>query len=374
MLTQNIARKVVGLGLLALSLGACQVIAGIEERKIDPAIAEGKQCNEYCDKVMEICTGDDAVYPNREQCMGFCRKLPPGDDQEIEKTNSVSCRLHVLKSAALEASDCKAAGPGGNGQCGSDCDAYCTVYPQVCPDDFAYGDKATCLKNCEGLVDQDRYNLTDDHEGDTVECRLVHTSSATVLPADHCPHATIVPAEPWCIGAADAAPTCEAYCKIERAACSGDLAQYETDEQCVATCKALPLGSNEDEAGNSVGCRRYHSFNSTLAPDVHCYHSGPSGDGHCGDHGKVSDGHTGNCESYCLLAAKACSDDFKTNLTDAKTCMAECVKLPEAAPDSKYTLQSAEQSKGLQCRILHAVRALEDPTECASVFGEGDCK
>jgi hypothetical protein len=255
MLTRSIAGTVLGLGLLALSLGACQVIAGIEERKLDPAIAEGKQCSEYCTKVMDICTGEDAVYPNRDQCLGFCGKLLPGDDQEIERVNSVACRIHVLDSAELEASDCKAAGPGGNGICGTDCDAYCTVYPVVCPDDFDYGDKAGCLKACSGLVEQDRYNLTDDHEGDTIECRLVHTSSATVLPAEHCPHATIVPAEPWCTGKADATPTCESYCKIELAACTGALQQYETEPQCVAACSAFDIGTNGDEAGNTVGCR-----------------------------------------------------------------------------------------------------------------------
>jgi hypothetical protein len=374
MLTRKIARKVVGFGLLALSLGACQVIAGIEERKLDPAIAEGKQCNEYCTRLMDICSGDNAVYPNREQCLAFCGKLDPGDEQEHDDGNTVACRMRVLNSAELEASDCKAAGPGGNGRCGTDCDAYCTVFPLACPNDFLYPDNATCLKVCAGLVEQqDRYDLTEDHKGDTIECRLVHTASATVDPAMHCPHATIVPAEPWCIGAATDSPTCETYCKIEFATCTDDLQQYDTEQQCVAACEAFPLGTNEDETGNTIGCRRYHSFNSTLAPEAHCYHSGPSGDGHCGDHGKVTDGHTGNCESYCALAEKACNADFKAKLTDAKTCMAECVKLPEAGPDSLYTLQNAEQSKGLQCRMLHAVRAFEKPAECASVFGEGDC-
>jgi hypothetical protein len=376
MLTRTIVRNVLGLGLVVLLVGACQVIAGIEEREIDPAIAENKQCNEYCDKVMNICTGDNAVFPKREQCMGFCTKLEPGDDEEFEKTNTVACRLHVLASAALEASDCKAAGPGGNGICGTDCDAYCTVYPLACPKDFAYGDTAGCLKACNGLVDQDRYNLTDDHEGDTIECRLVHTSSATVAPDEHCPHATIVPAEPWC-GRKKFVPTCESYCKIELAACTGELQQYEDEPQCIAACAAFDLSTTGDEAGNTIGCRRYHSFNSTLSPETHCSHSGPSGDGHCGDHGKVADGHTGNCEAYCALSAKACNVAFKAKFGDADTCMAECIKLPEAEPDSKYTIATAEESKGLKCRTLHATRALADPTavgECLSVFGEGDCK
>jgi hypothetical protein len=381
MLTRNIVRNVLGLGLVALLLGACQVIAGIEEREIDPAIASGKQCSDYCTLVMDVCTGKDAVYKTREQCLGFCSKLDPGDGQEVESPNTVDCRIREADIAKLEPGDhCKAAGPGGNGVCGTDCDAYCTVYPLVCPDDYLYKSKADCVQACSGLLDQDRYNIVSDHEGDSIECRLVHTSSASVSPKDamdHCPHATIVPAEPWCTGKAEAMPSCESYCQIELAACTGPLKQYEDSAQCLAACAVFDLGTNDDEAGNNIGCRRYHSFSATLAPETHCYHSGPSGDGHCGDHGKVADGHTGNCESYCALSAKACPVAFKTKLGDADTCMAECIKLPEAEPDSKYTLASAKKSKGLQCRTLHATRALADPTaaaECLSVFGEGDCK
>jgi len=93
------------------------------------------------------------------------------------------------------------------------------------------------------------YDVVRDHGGDTIECRLVHTSSATVLPKDHCPHAPIRPSQPWCINAADAEPTCDDYCTIELAACTGGLAQYQSTEQCKAVCEALDRGTNDDEGG-----------------------------------------------------------------------------------------------------------------------------
>jgi hypothetical protein len=244
----------------------------------------------------------------------------------------------------------------------------------VCPDKDEYKTNASCLKACSGLTEQPTFNVVTDHGGDTIECRLVHVSSATIDPKEHCPHAPIPPSQPWCVGAPELAPTCEEYCKIELAACDGDLTQYESKQQCLDVCGGLDPGNNADQTGNTVGCRRYHAFSATLAATTHCYHSGPSGDGHCGDSSKVDTGHTGNCDSYCKLLAAACPDEFESSMGSADACMATCVKVPEAAPDSKYTLESAKASKGLQCRILHVARAFEDKTACASAIGGDQCK
>jgi hypothetical protein len=359
-------RLLFALSVVPVLLSACQVVAGIEERKLDPHAGSDKLCNEYCDKVMAFCTDTHGVYNNREQCMGVCRTLPPGDEQEIVNENSVRCRIDIIDKSG-EQDDCRFVGPGGGGQCGTDCEAYCTIYPKVCPDDYKYGEYANCLQNCQGLKDQESYNLKDDHEGDTIECRLVHSSSASVDPTAHCPHATIFPAEPWCIGKAADAPNCDDYCKIELAACQGSLAQYADEAQCKAACAALPIGTNADETTNSVGCRRYHSFNSTLLPETHCSHSGPSGDGHCG----------GNCEAYCGIVQAACPTDFGKAFADADACNKACEELPEAAKDSVYTLESAMSSKDYKCRMLHAVQALsatDDAALCASALGGGDCQ
>jgi hypothetical protein len=351
------------------AIAACQVVAGIDERKLDPnASTDLKLCNEYCDAVMDTCKDDFAVYKNREQCMGVCTKLPPGDDQEKIDENSVHCRLNHMDSARLEPEDCRNVGPGGNGVCGTDCEAYCILFKETCPGDFKYDDE-TCLQNCAGLIDQPgRYNLEKDHDGDTIECRLVHTTSATVEPLTHCAHATIVPAKPYCIDDAKGPATCEEYCHIAMAACQGDLQQYDDETQCLAACKALPLGLNGDTTENTVGCRRYHSFNSTLTPSGHCFHAGPTGDGHCG-------GATGNCESYCALAMAACPDGFATTFASVDECMTSCSALPDSKTDSKFTLASAAEGKGYQCRVLHALKAFATPTlHCDSALGGGDCE
>jgi hypothetical protein len=213
-----------------------------------------------------------------------------------------------------------------------------------------------------------------DHDGDTIECRLVHTSSATTLP-EHCPHAPIRPIKPYCIGKANGEPTCDDYCNIELAACRGDhLAQYESLEQCKAVCDALLPGTNDDEAGNTVACRRYHSFNATTLPGTHCSHSGPVGDGHCG-HDDAKAGTTGNCEAYCRLVAEACPDEVAaSSIATPDECMSECVGLPEAGFDSKYSLAAAADSHGLSCRVLYTARAFENKAACTSALGGGKCK
>lgn len=377
---RSFAALLVSFGLVSLALSACQAVAGIEDRKLDPMLSprvDSRQCKSYCDVVMDACTGDDAVYANREQCLSVCAALDPGDPQEFRNENTLACRARQADAAKDEPKGyCRSAGPGGNGQCGSDCDAYCRVFPQICPKQYEYRSTEECLRACGALTEQDTYNLEDDHGGDTIECRLVHMTSASVDPTNHCAHAPIRPSEPWCVGDPKKPPTCEQYCDIELAACDGtEFAQYESRAQCLAVCAALPPGENPDQAGNTVACRRYHSFNAVTSPALHCYHSGPTGDGHCGDSRSASKNeYTTNCESYCDLLAQACPSEFGDELGSAEGCMQACVELPEADPESHYSVESALASDGLNCRVLYTTRAFEDRKACASAVGGGDCQ
>jgi hypothetical protein len=372
----DFSKRLFGFLLVTLGLGACQAIAGIEDRKLDPnagAPVATKQCRDYCTLVLDACTGENKVYADEAECLGVCALLPPGDGEDVS-TNTVACRATQAGIAKGEPEGyCKFAGPGGNDVCGTDCEAYCTLFPQVCPKNYEYTSTKDCIKFCETLPAQDSYNLTRDHDGDTVECRLVHTAYATVLPKDHCPHAPIKPDKP-CTNAADAGPSCDDYCNIELAACRGSLAQYENKPQCISACEALVRGTNDDKSGNTVACRRYHSFNSAALPETHCAHSGPLGEGHCGaDNAEL--GTTANCESYCRLVEAACPDDFAaSSIGTAEKCMADCVQLAEAPANlSHYSVDNAKKGTGLDCRVLHTVRAFADNTNCASALGGDEC-
>jgi hypothetical protein len=368
-------RKLLTGALLALALGACHQIAGIEDRVLDPEQVEeapSPQCKEYCTTVMEACTGKLAVYTSDQVCLNVCKLLDPGDALE-PVGNTVACRIKQAELAELEpAEHCKSAGPGGNGECGTDCEAYCQLFPQTCASEDRYKNEASCLKACAGLTDNDRYDVDGDHEGDTIECRLMHVSSAAVLPNEHCSHAPIQPTKPWCKGKDDEEPTCDEYCNIHLQACDGELTQYESRQQCLDVCGGLTRGTNDDEAGNTVACRRYHSFSSTLDPDSHCYHAGPTGDGHCGDAGLLEEGSSGNCDSYCQLLAAACPDELDA-MGGAGTCFETCLGLDEAARDSEYSIDNAKLSTGLSCRVLNVARAFQDKTACSAAVGGAPC-
>jgi hypothetical protein len=356
---------------VALALG-CQSIAGIEDRVYEGEPAVSPACRKYCDTVMTNCTGASQVYTTDETCLGVCALLDPGDTLE-PVGNTVACRTHQATLAAMTGEPqphCRRAGPGGDGHCGNDCESYCRLFAAACGPEVP--NQAECVEKCAALENQDRFDVVADHEGDTVECRLVHVSSATVQPEPHCGHSRFV-ASQWCLEPPSSPPDCADYCRIVMAACTGDLAQYESSGQCTDVCSALEPGRNDQRVENTVGCRKYHAYSSLLDPATHCSHAGPGGDGHCGPATQPPSGSTGNCESYCTLLAAACPEDFDAAFADRADCIAACTGLDGAGPDSKYSV-GAEPGATLQCRLLEVARAFAEPAACAGALGGSPCQ
>lgn len=383
------------------SLEACQSLAGIEDRTYDGAEAS-EQCKQYCALAEEVCTGEHAIYTDQKACLGVCKLLPPGDLEEAP--NSVACRINQLTAAQQDTEEstlpayCAAAGPGGNGVCGSNCESYCQLYEGACqetlPNLTNQYDQRTCRAKCAGLTNLSTFDARTNYSGDTLQCRLVHSAAATIAPTAHCGHAQLqaqgqAKPEPGpCVDDPTGAPDCDSFCQLERAECTDTFAQYETLDQCLAVCKALPLGTIGDVSQNTVGCRKYHSYNALIDPATHCSHTGPGGDGHCGSSDAASPTtFTGNCESYCLLAAKACNasvvrlaseDTFGGNFKSVAACQKSCGELAGAEPDASYSVEPTPQGPNLQCRLLHVSRALVSKSaaidECPAVFGKGDCQ
>jgi hypothetical protein len=327
---------------------------------------------------MTGCTGSFALYSTTDACLGVCAKLPPGDDLE-PAGNTVACRARQATLAIMTkepAPYCPAAGPGGAGVCGENCDSYCSLLQQTCPAEFAMN--PDCLHACSTLNDTGKFDLQANHEGDTIQCRLEHVSNATVQAKTHCPHAAIVSSD-YCVAPPDQPPDCAEFCRFNGAGCAADMGVYESTEQCMAVCRTLPAGTNGDREENTMGCRRWHTYNSLLDPASHCAHTSPSGDGHCGIDAPDK---TGNCVSYCTLAEAACgTQGFATKYGTQSACQVDCSSQPDAfgaKHDSKYKLSSAASGNTVQCRILHAARALTDATkaaaECPSVLGQGSCQ
>jgi hypothetical protein len=387
-----------GLGLLSSALGACQAIAGIEDRHYQPvdlgaagANSDGgnsPECIEYCNQAKSTCQTalDGTVVPSGilylsdDACLATCKNMPlSGADQ-----NSVACRMQQLgfvETGEDVETYCANAGPGGNGACGSNCENYCHLFASACQDEFkkyslaaleGEDGTAVCVRKCLGLADTELFDstksATGNYYGDTLQCRLVHTSSSMLDPATHCSHAELKPSEGKCQDDLMATPDCKKFCHLERIECA-DFPMYESDAQCQAVCNALPRGHVGDQSENTVGCRMYHSYNALLDPKNHCTHTGPGGDGHC----VTGEPDTGACESYCLLLEKACESDFAASFTDQAACQDECVKLDGSAANAGYTLSA--KGNNLQCRLLNVSRALSDPSKyCAAAQGAAPCK
>ncbi|WP_437280836.1 hypothetical protein WME90_09860 [Sorangium sp. So ce375] len=373
-------------GLLSLALLAplsslawlgCQTIAGIEDRTFDPGGAEtggghsepppvSDQCKSYCADVMANCTEEHQVYSTLETCYGVCALLPAGDSLE-PVDNTVACRARQAELAGATgevAVHCPAAGPGGGGECGTNCESYCALRAAACTLEVATEEE--CVAKCAGLKDVKTFDVIENHDGDTLQCRLVHVSSATVDPDEHCPHASLTPVTP-CADPDGTAPSCEDFCQVVMTSCTGDLAVYESRDQCLSVCAALPPGGAEDRTENTVGCRKYHAYSAMLAPTNHCPHTGPGGDGHCGVAEPGSD-VTGNCVSYCTLFEAACKETLGEAYDGwGAACQGECSTMAGAATDSGYSVASAEGGDTVSCWLLHVSRAFENPDECLAL-------
>ena len=370
------------LSLSCVFLASCQAVAGLKDREYDsadggtesgPKLATAAMCKDYCDVLMSTCQDPQQVYPTKQGCMNVCMRLPAGKGSD-PTGNTVACRAKIAHAAniaqeGLEES-CPKAGPGGANACGSDCESYCYLYAKACPKDAL----DNCEAKCKGLTDKATFDaVTADHDGDTLQCRLVHVSNAFGDPDTHCKHARIVHPDGYCADPPESDLDCNHYCRLVSTACGGDDRVYESPNQCKAVCAALGPGKIGDQSADpmsdTVACRLWHAYTAMLDPQTHCAHAGPGGDGHCGDGSDFP-----NCAPYCRILQNACPDQFEAAFDDdAEKCNVACSKLDGAEPFAGYSVKGAtSDAKSLQCRMLYATRAASgDEGACDDAFGDG---
>jgi len=210
----------------ALGVG-CSGVIGIEEATCDPAVngcppaadeqAARALCRQYCNTIMDACTGTHEAYVSMDACLAVCSVLPAGEPGVID--NTVQCRLEVAQIAAVNPekdSYCPAAGPSGDGPADeSDCTgsagdtndpcaSLCEIMMPVCVRFPQYGSMDECEAACRNEV---AASPSDEHytsssavdplpdRGNSVACRLWHVSVAATGPSDsrvaglHCLHA-----------------------------------------------------------------------------------------------------------------------------------------------------------------------------------------
>ncbi len=157
--------------------------------------ATALDCKSYCDTITANCTSGNAQYASVQQCQSTCDAFTLGDEADRDG-NTLGCRVYHADAAKGEpAMHCTHAGPGGAGQCGSNCEGFCTIAGEACPGTFA--DDAACLSACADFSDSEPFDAGD-KAGDSLACRLYHLTVATEDPDKHCAH--IVSDSPTCGG------------------------------------------------------------------------------------------------------------------------------------------------------------------------------
>lgn len=176
--------------------GATEAIDGgrdVADAGVSGSSPSTASCARYCSIVNGSCTGPDQQYASDAACLAVCGALPWGGASD-SSGNTVQCRLvrAELASTTGEPSDyCYAAGPGGGGVCGSNCEGYCALMTATCSE---LGSVRECLEACAAVPDLTRGPsmrpaATMLQSGNTLQCRLFHVSAATLDPSGHCPHA-----------------------------------------------------------------------------------------------------------------------------------------------------------------------------------------
>jgi hypothetical protein len=161
-------------------------------------------------------------------------------------------------------------------------------------------------------------------------------------------------------------PTCGSYCDQVMDSCKGDLAQYNTRNDCIAFCAHLDLGDGGEQKGPSVACRSYYATSpSHTDPSTYCLAAGPFGGGTCGD----------RCTAFCQVALSACSPDAAAGgnvpFASFPDCRSACegFAFKDAGADGGGEGPQAAPTPGdtLNCREFQLRKVAVDGVGCADL-------
>jgi hypothetical protein len=177
-------------------------------------------------------------------------------------------------SATLETVVVDAGDDAGNPQ---SCNAYCTNIMANCTGENAeYINAFVCMQMCA----QFDPGVAGDETGNSLACRIWHTTAAKSDPTVHCRHAG-----PLGGGVCGTDP-CSPFCTLDVALCSTQPSPpYTGESACDSACDAFQYdqatndGDLVESSGNTLNCRLYHLESAYDTPDnaqatsVHCPHT-----------------------------------------------------------------------------------------------------
>ena len=147
------------------------------------------------------------------------------------------------------------------------CAGYCTANTATCTGaNSQWGSMQNCLDTCSHWS----MGAMGDTSGDSLGCRIYHTTAAESQPSVHCPHSGPTG------GGQCGTSTCADFCPLETAVCS--TAYPATGAQsCATLCPGFTSTgqsySSADTSGNTIECRFYHLTAAATDPTTHCPHT-----------------------------------------------------------------------------------------------------
>jgi len=255
----------------------------------------GLVCGDYCDAYCSIglyrCSAasgwplmESGLFNDQTDCHNICNTAyVVGDINSQASANTLGCRLYHAQASIFtgDLTHCSHASASGNGICTSDasfCTNYCQINQQTCSGaNSQYASESACLSYCQNDMSAFQGNWNDT-TGDTIGCRIYHSTAGVLSASVHCPHSG--PS-----GANACGAWCDVYCDLITQNCVGSNQQYSSKSACQTACAAIPATGNPgDTTGDTVQCRIYHAGvagNPITNALVHCPHAGPTGAGQC---------------------------------------------------------------------------------------------
>jgi hypothetical protein len=192
--------------MVAAALVGCNGLLGIGAASMEAEDGGGGDGGVVIPGRALTCPQANAEFVGSEDsqalCMTMCPALDVGGAIGPSNDDTLGCRIYYAEQAQGDpATNCRFAGPGGGGKCGTDpCSIFCALDVQYCNSASistpAFASGTDCLAACNAGADGGGFpylttgpDLLDDTN--TLNCRLWHLENAYGSTANgqfHCPH------------------------------------------------------------------------------------------------------------------------------------------------------------------------------------------
>jgi hypothetical protein len=157
--------------------------------------------------LMNTCTTPDVLqYESASDCLRTCEGFELGEAPDVNLDTLACRRYHTYNAVRNPLGHCTHTGPGGDGHCGKLCPAYCKLVKAACATEYAaafVGGDPDCESACadeffDGAPVEEQadlgYTVAKGKEpGNTIQCRLYHTTKAFGNAALECESALGLP-------------------------------------------------------------------------------------------------------------------------------------------------------------------------------------